>query len=391
MNKKYSFCIVTYETFPNPIAQNLKTYLLENYNADLLYVYHPMLDMREGYQMSSGYCIYKNSEFLKEGKAYHWKLFWPLLYLKDVLYTFLWCLRFNRKIDIYFAAGNLNPAAGIILRELGFVKRVIYQSMDYYPVRFQNSFFNWLYFQLDKFCVRFADETWNVSSTIAEARQKRMGMDPKIFDRQYTVPGCVWFHKVKRLQFAKVNRKKIVYRGTLLSHMGVDLAIKAMPLILKEIPDLIFEIIGTGTEEKKLKNLANRLKVSGSVIFHGFVEGRGNMEKVLSDAALGVTTFNVDILDDKVKNSDPGKVKDYMLLGMPVITTNAFPESKRIVEDRCGIVIPFSAKDLAESVVSLLRDENLLKEYRENAVKYIAKFDCRVILKENIKRILNNR
>lgn len=387
--KKYCFCIVTYETFPNPITQNLKTFLLENYNCDLLYIFHPQLDIKEGYKLSSGFEWFKNNKLTQSKNAYHWKAYWPLLYIKDVLYTFFWCVKFGKKFDAYFACGNLNPVVGLILRNLGIMKKVIYQCLDYYPKRFENNFLNWFYFQLDKFCVRLSDETWNVSSMIAKARHKKMGMDPNIFNRQRTVPGCIWFHKTKRLPFSKINRKKIVYRGTLLSFMGVDLAIKAMPLILKKIPDLKFEIVGTGEEEKKLKDLTNRLGVSKNVIFHGFVEGRENMEKVLSDGALGMATFNTDILDEKVQNSDPGKIKDYMLLGMPVITTDTFPDSKKIVEARCGLVVPYKAEDLAEDVIKLLKSEELLCEYRKNAASYIAKYDCVNILKPNIERIVN--
>lgn len=387
--KKYSFCIVTYEAFPNPITQNLKTFLLENYKADLLYIFHPMPEVKKSVLQASGFNLFRNNKLSETKNAYQWKVMGFISYIKDVIYTFYWCLKSKKKFDVYFAAGNLNPLVGIILRELGFIKKVVYISIDYYPTRFQNKILDWFYFQLDKFFVKFADETWNISSLMIEARQNKMGMDPKIFNRQYTVPGCVWFYKAKRLRFVKVNKKKIIYRGTLLPHMGVDLVIKAMPLMLRKIPGLVFEIVGTGIEEEKLRSLVKRLKITGSVIFHGFVEGRGNMERILSDAALGTATFNIDMLDDKVKNSDPGKIKDYMLLGIPVITTSAFPDSKKIAEARCGLVVPYKVEDFASSAVAMLQNNKLLNEYRKNAIRYIEKFDCINILKPNVDRVLN--
>lgn len=391
MNKKnnYNFCIVTYETLPNPISQNLKTFLLTNYNCNLLYIFHPMLDMKEGYKLSSGAYYYRNNKVSEFKKAYHWKFYWPLLYIKDILYTFFWCLKFRQKIDIYFASGNLNPLAGIILRKMGRVRRVVYQSLDYYPKRFDNIFFNWLYFQLDKFCVRFSDETWNVNSAIAGARHKKMDMNTEVFNRQYKVPGCIWFYKIKRLPFSQVNRNKIVYRGTLLDFMGVDLAINAMPLILKKIPNLVFEVVGIGKDKERLENLAKQLRVSQSVIFHGFVKGRQEMEKVLSDAALGIATFNTSILDDKVRNSDPGKIKDYMLMGMPVITTDAVYYHQKITEKRCGVVIKYDPVRLAEAVIKLLQNKKLLREYRQNATNFIEEFDCNCIYKNNVARVLS--
>lgn len=388
MDKKYNFCIVTYETFPNPVTQNLKTFLQENYKTNLLYIFHPMLDMKEGYGMSSGYDFFEGNKLILSKKAYHWRLYWPMLYIKDVLYTLFWCLKFRKKIDIYFACGNLNPLVGIILRRLGLVKKVVYYSIDYYPFRFENKLFDWLYFQLDKFCVRFSDETWNITPSMAEAREKKMGMDKKIYNRQHTVRGGIWFHKTKRLPFIKINKRKIVYRGMLFGHMGVDLAIRAMPLILKEIPNLKFEVVGTGEEEKKLKALAESLRISRNVIFHGFIKDRAEVEEILSDAALGIATFNIDLFGEKVKNSDPGKIKDYMLLGMPVITTDAFYLSGELIKNKCGLVVSYSEKDLAENVIKLLKNITLLRQYRQNATMFIEKFDCVNILKPNVERIL---
>lgn len=388
--EKYRFCVVTYEAFPNPITQNLKTYLLANYKCDLLYIFHPMAEVKGGLISSSGYNLFRKNELAESKKAFEWKAPVFILYLKDVFYTFLWCLKFG-KIDVYFACGNLNPIAGLILRSVGIVEKVVYQSLDYYSVRYKNRFLNWMYFKLDKFCVRFSDETWNVSSEITRARYKKMGMDPKLFNRQITVPGCIWFHKVKRLPFSKVNKTKIVYRGTLLAHMGVDLTIRAMPYMLKKIPSLRFEIVGTGEEEKRLKKLAHDLKVSKNIVFHGFVEGRENMERVLSDAALGVATFNIDRSNDKVRNSDPGKIKDYMLMGMPVITTEICPYSEQITKNKSGLVVSYSAEDLAEKTIKLIRNENLLREYRKNAVKFVERFDCANILKLNVERVLSRR
>ncbi|MDO8638403.1 MAG: glycosyltransferase [Candidatus Daviesbacteria bacterium] len=386
--KRHRFCIVTYEVFPNPITQNLKTFLLENYNCDLLYIFHPQLDIKEGYQMSSGFNWFKDNKLIQSKNAYHWKAYWPLLYVKDIFYTLFWCLRVG-KIDIYFAAGNLNPLVGIILKQFGVIKKVVYISMDYYPTRYENRFFNWLYFQLDKFCVRFADETWNVNSNMVSAREKKMEMDRKTYNRQYTVPGGIWFHKTKRLAFNKINRKKIVYRGSLLAHMGVDLAIKAMPYILKKDPLVKLEIIGGGEEEDNLKKLAEKLKILKSVVFHGWVKDRKQLEALLVDGALGIATFNTDILDEKIKNADPGKIKDYMLFGMPVITTNALYYHNEITRKKCGLVVEYKPEKLAEAVITLLSDKKLLEEYRENALKFIERFDCNNIFKPNVVRILN--
>ncbi len=389
MNKKYNICIVTYETLPNPITQNLKTFLLNNYNTELLYISHPMLDIKESYKKNSQYLYFKNNKIAKTETSFNWKFPVPLLYMKDVIYTLYWCLKFGKRWDAYFAAGNLNPLVGIVLRELGLVKKVIYQSLDYYPTRFENKFLNWVYFQFDKFFVRFSDETWNVSPIMVEAREKKMGMDRHIYNRQYTVPGGVWFYKAKRRDFKDIDKKKIVYRGYLIDYMGVDLIISAMPRIIKAIPGVHLEILGGGDQESFLKNMVKKLKIGKYVKFYGFIRDRKRLEGLLSDGALGIATFNTDILDDKVKNADPGKIKDYMLFGLPVITTDAVYYHQEITKKRIGIIVDYKPEVLAHAVIKLLKDEKLLREYRENALKFIEKFDCNKILKPNIERILN--
>lgn len=349
-----------------------------------------MLDMKEGFSKSSEYNFFKNNLPEISEKAYHWKMYWPFLYVKDVLYTLIWCIKSKKRFDIYFAVGNLNPIAGIILRKLRLVSKVIYISLDYYPIRFKNVFFNWLYFQLDKFCVGFCDETWNASPIIAKTREKKMNMRRDVYNKQYTVRGGVWFYKTKRLSFARINKEKIVYRGVLLDFMGVELAIKAMPLVLKKIPKLIFEIIGTGEEKGKLKKIVRSLKISKNVIFHGFVKGRQQMEKVLSDSAIGIATFNTDLHNEKVMNSDPGKIKDYMLMGMPVITTNAVYFHRELTRKKCGVIVEYKPEKLATAIIRLIKNRRLLKEYRQNAIKFIEKYDCSYIYKPNIERVLSN-
>ena len=375
-SKKINVCIVTYETLPNPISQNLKKFLLNNYSTNLLYIAHPMLEIKESYEMSSQYLFFTDNWQTLKHKAYHWILPAPVLYIKDVLYTLFWCIRFGKRWDIYFAAGNLNPVAGIILREIGVVKKVVYQCLDYFPTRFENKILNWLYFHLDKFCVRFSDETWNVSSVMAEARKEKMNMNPKIY-------------KVKRKNFSQIDKRKIVYRGYLIPFMGADLIVRAMPFILKVIPDAHLEIAGGGDQEQELKKIAKELSIEKSVKFYGFVRDRKKLEEILSDGALGIATFNTDILDDKVKNADPGKIKDYMLMGIPVITTNALYYHSEITKKKCGLVVDYKPEKLAEAVIKLLSNEKLLKQYRENALAFIKRFDCNTILKPNVERILN--
>lgn len=386
--KKLRVVIAFHETLPCYQAESLKKYLLSKYSVDLLFIGHPLLDIEESYQRTSRYEYYESNKHIVSKNAIHWVLPKPLLFIKDVAYTLFWCLKYSGKWDIFFGLDNISVLVALFLKRVGRIKKIVYHTIDYYPTRFQNKFLNWLYFQFDKICVKFADETWNVGTAMAEAREKKMGMSKSLYNRQYLVPMCVWVNKVQRKPFVKINKRKIVYRGSLVDILGVDLIIKAMPTIIKAIPNAILEIYGDGVERKNLEILANRLKVSGQVNFHGWIRDRKELEDLMSDGALGIATFNTKILDDTVKNADPSKIKDYTLMGMPVITTRALATYQEIEKYACGIVIGYDVAELARAVIKLLSEEKLLEKYRKNALRYIRQYDCNKLFEKNVGRIL---
>lgn len=95
------------------------------------------------------------------------------------------------------------------------------------------------------------------------------------------------------------------------------------------------------------------------------------------------------ILDDKVKNADPGKIKDYTSAGLPVITTKAIYTWRDIEKFKCGIVINYNEDELAKAVILLLQNVNLLLQYRKNAVKYAKQFDWEKLFTENLIRVMS--
>lgn len=384
--KKFRVVIAYHETLPCYMGEHIKEYLLEKYSMELLLIGHPLLENEESFKRSSRFEYYKDSKLVIKKNAFHWILPMPLLHIKDMIYTFAWCLNYQNKWDAFFGINNINVLVALLLRKMGKIRKVIYHPVDYGSIRFKNKFLDWLYFQFDKICVQSCDETWNVSEGMIEAREKRMRL--KRDHRQYVFPICVWVYKVKRLSFDKINKKKIVFRGSLFDWMGVDLIIGAMPQIIKTIPGVVLEIFGDGNEKAYLQNKAQKLKVYDYVKFYGWIRERKELEALMSDGALGIATFNPKIVDDKVRNGDPGKIKDYMLMGMPVITTNAVGYSQKIEKSRSGLVVNYKEADLAKAVIKLLSDEQLLKEYRDNALKFIKQFDCGKLFDENITRVL---
>lgn len=370
------------------VSQALRDYIRVNNCPHFLYVSHPLPLKATGIEDDSYYEVTAGEKIIKKKSVKRKKENIIVSSVRDLFLTLKWGMA-NGKFELFIGVDNLNAMAGIILKKLGIAKKVVYYTIDYFPTRFNNKLLNSIYHFIDRFCVANADETWNISSVMVSAREKHANMSRKTYNRQYSVPNGIWYDKAPRKTFAKINKKKIIFVGHLLSHMGVDLGIRAMPEIISKIPDIEFEIIGGGEEEESLKKLSEELGVSKNIKFWGWIRDRQKLEEIMSDGAVGLATFNTEILDDKVKNADPGKIKDYMLLGMPVIATDAISTAEEIRKKRCGFIVKYNASDLAQAVIKLLNNEKILEEYRKNALEYVSQFDYNKIFSENLRRVLN--
>lgn len=383
--------VITTHFLADSAAQALRDFLRQRNCNSLLYISHPLPLIPTHTQNRSFAQLSKKNNITN---TYNMPLRFHNLLLTSLfefLLTLVWSLRTKTHYDLFIGVDNLNALQGLLLKRLGIVNKVVYYTIDYFPTRFENKLLNRIYHSIDKFCVKYSDETWNVSNVMKEAREKFNGMTAKDYQRQYQVPIGIWYDKVPRRKFSEIDKYKLVFTGHLLPHMGVDLAIQSLPILKKKFPQIKLEIIGSGQEEDGLKKLAEKLGVKDSAIFHGWISDRKKLEQILSTGAIGLATFNTEILDEKVKNADPGKIKDYMASGLPVIVTDAISTSSELEKAKCAIVIHYKEDELIRAITSLLQDETLLRQYRMNAISYIKKFDYEKIFLPNINRVLGEK
>lgn len=378
-------------TIKGGAAQDLEKFLLANNVVCLLYISHPLLYMKAGRQLSSRYRYFEKGKLKQSKTTIRFRFPDALLYGKDLFLTLYWAIMHNGRYDLFAGYDPLNAIAGIILKKLGFVKHVIYYSIDYFPQRFENKIMNGIYHKIDKFCVRFSDETWNVGSRMSKARQVYNSMNEKLYSRQYRVPMGIWFSKIERKSFEKIDKKKLIYAGHLAPYMGVELVIKSMQKLVKEIPDIHLEIIGMGESEGKIKELAKKLGVFGAIAFYGWIDDRKTFEERLCDGAVGLAPFTIDMSDERVKNADPGKLKDYMACGLPVVTTKAVATYQAIERAGAGIIIDYDVNQLYYAVLKLLKNRDLLAQYRANALSYVKQFDWERLFEKNLERLLRKK
>jgi len=360
--------------------QALREYLIKNKARRFLFIAHPLeADSNRSY-----------FELIKKGKVSVKKIF-PLRtkislinYLIELFLNFYWVFFSRGKYNLFIGVDNLNTLAGIILRTLRKVNRVVYYTIDYSPQRFRNKLLNYIYHKIDNLCVKKSDVVWNVSPRIAEGRLKTKGLN--FLEKQRVVPIGVWIEKIKRRKFEMVKKHQLLFLGHLLEKQGVQKVIDAMPAIIKNIPDFHFLIIGGGEYESFLKKKVNKMKLNEYVTFTGWIKEREKIDQLISESACAIAPYNPKKAGFTYY-ADPTKIKDYLSAGLPVILTDVSYNAREIEKNGCGIVVDYKKESIAQAVIKILKDENKLKEYRKNALKYAKQFDWNKIFEEALRNL----
>ena len=378
--------IIATHVFATGPAQDLEEYLRDCIKIDfLLFIGHPLF-YHKG-RKGSGYKYYEYGNIIKEKYIPNWKIPEVIAYPKDVMGTLYWVFTSSTKWNLFIGSGSINAFAGILLRKMGRVEKVVFYTIDYVPQRFKNKILNRIYHWVDKYCVKNADQTWNLSSRMAEAREKQKGMKQSQYNRQITFPIGIWYNRIKRLPFNEIEKHTLVFMGHLIEKQGVQQVIEAIPDVIKKIQDFKFLIIGTGDYESVLKQKVRELDIDSSVEFTGFVEDHREIEKLLAKSACAVALYNKEI-DPWTYYTDPGKVKAYLAAGLPVIITDVPKIAKDIEKYKCGTIVKYEKNDLVRAVLNLMENDDLNKNYRENAAKFAEQFDWNVTFYEYLERLM---
>jgi phosphatidylinositol alpha-1,6-mannosyltransferase len=203
---------------------------------------------------------------------------------------------------------------------------------------------------------------------------------------QKVVPIGIWTNRRIKLPLEKIHRHRVLFVGHLLEKQGVQLVLKAIPEIRKTIIDFEFLIIGKGNYESALKSLVKELEIEECVLFAGYKNDK-EMEQLSSGCACAVAPYD-EKTDTWTRYADPGKIKNYLSSGLPVILTDVPYNANEVQRRRCGIVIKYDVDELAKAIVTLLTDESLLAEYRTNAFEYSKQFDWNNIFDEAIAEVI---
>lgn len=152
----------------------------------------------------------------------------------------------------------------------------------------------------------------------------------------------------------------LAFVGRLFRKKGVDVLLRAMPLVRAVVPNAQLLVVGQGPERKRLEELIEKLHLKDAVTMHGFVL-RNDITTLLRDAWLQVVP--------SVYEEPFGVVTiEAMMRGTALVATNMGGPSDVVREGVTGFLVPpGDAGALAAAIIRVLGDRALAELLGANA------------------------
>lgn len=170
------------------------------------------------------------------------------------------------------------------------------------------------------------------------------------------------------------NRKIILTVGRLDERKGHDMVLRSLPVLIKEIPEIVYLIVGSGNRELALKKLASALNCDDKVKFVG---------RILDDEVVNFyNVCNVFVMPNRELEDGDSEGFGMVFLeanscGKPVVGGRCGGAIEAIEEHLTGVLVdPYDENDIADKIKFLLKNENLANQLGKNGrARVIEKFD----------------
>jgi len=168
----------------------------------------------------------------------------------------------------------------------------------------------------------------------------------------YVIPnGIDLSHICGEIKLLKsIKSPSIFYIGLLENIKGVDILIKAMKIIKKEIPDIHLYIAGEGSQKGNLIKLVKKLDLDKNIDFLGYISGEKKYSYFkavdLCVVPSRYESFGIVILEA-------------MACGKPVVASNVGNIPSLLTDDIGFKFESDNEKDLAEKIIKLLKNQDL--------------------------------
>lgn len=297
----------------------------------------------------------------------------------------------HEKYDICIAETSTLGMLAWILEKIGKCRMTVFFAGDIYATQFKGILGFILVFS-QKLLRKMSYKNnliWYING-----RLKKWDLDHGFMAKDSFIGGIFAFDYKKVIKYSKHIRNmcQLSYIGRIDQHAGLDVVIRSIKYIKQKIPNITFTVIGGYSEDDLFyyKGLAKKEKVSDRIQFLGFVKDTKEAEKIIAGSALGMAVYDPR-KESGTSYTDPGKVRDYLETGTPVvITKKGLLVVKDIERYNAGITVDYDPLDIAEKIIKVLKDEKKYKILQEGVAEFTQSRLQNKVIPPIYKKILNS-
>lgn len=265
------------------------------------------------------------------------------------------------RIFVFQVSPITSAVPALVIAKLKRIKSYIY-IQDLWPETFY-SIINVKNKNIRKFLKKICNKIYNGFDNILLASKGYEDILAESIDRKKFIYFPQWAEDFYSEEFENEKKENfnVTFAGNIGKAQSVETIIKAASICKNK--DIIWNIIGDGSEFEKIKSMIKENSLEERVILHGR-KPSSDMPKYFSmSEGLIVTLKNEEIL----KVTLPAKVQSYMAAGKPIIGALSGEGNRIINESECGLTCEAEDyKGLCENVLKLY---NMSDNERKNIGK----------------------
>lgn len=161
-----------------------------------------------------------------------------------------------------------------------------------------------------------------------------------------------------------------VYAGKFSPEKYIDVLVRALPLVAKEIPDVRFALAGHGSEKTRLENLAGELGVVDRLCF------LGTLTKLeLADVYRASDVFS----SASTSETQSMVLMQAMACGLPAVAVRWRAFKEYVPEDAGLLAEPNNPEEIASKLAILLKDKAKRETMGRHAREFVSAFSAEAV------------
>lgn len=336
-----------------PLFKNSKNSIL---NSDIN-VLEPLIDYTK-----------ENYDKKRDMDYYYSILANPLKFNKLIKNKYDCVIACNHNAPSYFASYMNNTPKVVWIR--GDMSELNYNNFN--PTTVEYSGIKQEY-NMQKNVLKTFDNIVVISEVVKKALEENFGITENI----YEIPNSVDTEKIKSLSNEKIllpGKHLFTTLGRLDKNKNQILLLKAAKLVKRYRDDFKIYLLGDGEERKKLETYIEENDLEENIQILGFKENpypyiKNSVATILTSLSEG---FSLALAESAILNT-------------PIISTNVGIAKELIEKYDCGTLINYDEKELAETLLKYMKQNDMCKEKRDFNIGN--EFDIQMELERTIQVI----